>query len=168
MKFHAEIGDETCEIEVRRDGDKISAKVGGREYDLEVSEPEAGVFLFKNRGVISEVSVSPTTRVGETVSVNVRGNSYDVKVFDPKRLRGSGAEDDHSHGFAEIRTVMPGKVVRILKESGSVVEKGEGVMIVEAMKMQNEIKAPKAGVVKVVKVEEGGTVAAGDVLAVIE
>ena len=63
---------------------------------------------------------------------------------------------------------MPGKVVRIMVEKGASIERGEGVLVVEAMKMQNELKSPKNGIVKNIRVEEGSTVAAGDVLAVIE
>jgi biotin carboxyl carrier protein len=67
-----------------------------------------------------------------------------------------------------VRTSMPGKVVRILVALGDNVAAGQGVMIVEAMKMQNELKAPKAGRVTRVCVEEGSTAAAGETLLVIE
>ena len=63
---------------------------------------------------------------------------------------------------------MPGKIVRVLVEAGAQVEAGAGVVVVEAMKMQNEMKAPKAGTVVSIDVQEGATVNAGDVLAVIE
>ncbi|HSB13592.1 MAG TPA: acetyl-CoA carboxylase biotin carboxyl carrier protein subunit, partial [Bryobacteraceae bacterium] len=63
---------------------------------------------------------------------------------------------------------MPGKVVRVLAAEGDLVEAGQGLLVVEAMKMQNEVKAPKAGRVAALAAREGGTVAAGDVLAVIE
>ena len=63
---------------------------------------------------------------------------------------------------------MPGKVVRVLVAVGAVVEKGQGLIVVEAMKMQNEMKSPKDGVVIVVKTSEGATVSAGEILVVIE
>jgi biotin carboxyl carrier protein len=63
---------------------------------------------------------------------------------------------------------MPGKVVRVLVEQGAQVEAGAGVIVVEAMKMQNEMKAPKAGVVTTLSVSVGATVNGGEVLAVIE
>ena len=63
---------------------------------------------------------------------------------------------------------MPGKVVRLLAEEGSEVEAGQGVLVVEAMKMQNEIRSPKKGVVRKVVVRAGANVNAGDVLAVVE
>ena len=63
---------------------------------------------------------------------------------------------------------MPGKVVNILLTVGSPVEKGDGVLVVEAMKMQNELKSPKAGVIKEIRVTEGAAVSASDILATIE
>ena len=63
---------------------------------------------------------------------------------------------------------MPGKVVRVQLEAGASVEKGAGVVVVEAMKMQNEMKSPRAGVVVSINVKPGDTVNAGDVLAVVE
>ena len=64
--------------------------------------------------------------------------------------------------------MMPGKVVRLIASVGDAVEKGDAVMVVEAMKMQNELKAPKTGIVKEIRVKEGCTVSGGDILAVVE
>ena len=64
--------------------------------------------------------------------------------------------------------MMPGKVVRFVANPGQDVEKGDGVIVVEAMKMQNELKSPKAGTLKEFRVSEGDTVSAGDVLALVE
>jgi biotin carboxyl carrier protein len=69
---------------------------------------------------------------------------------------------------AEIVATMPGKVVRVQVEAGTQIEKGAGVVVVEAMKMQNEMKAPRDGVVVSVNVKPGETVTTGDVLAVLE
>ena len=63
---------------------------------------------------------------------------------------------------------MPGKVVKVQVEAGASVEKGAGVIVVEAMKMQNEMKSPRAGTVVSVNVKAGDTVNAGDVLAVLD
>ncbi|HYV12715.1 MAG TPA: biotin/lipoyl-containing protein, partial [Pyrinomonadaceae bacterium] len=76
--------------------------------------------------------------------------------------------DRHHQGVAEIVAQMPGKVVRVQIEAGATVEKGAGIVVVEAMKMQNEMKSPRAGVVVSINVKPGDTVNAGDVLAVIE
>ena len=63
---------------------------------------------------------------------------------------------------------MPGKVVRILMRQGDEVEAGSGVLVVEAMKMQNEVKSPKKGTIQKILVGEGTAVNAGDVLAIVD
>jgi biotin carboxyl carrier protein len=105
---------------------------------------------------------------GDVTHVTIGKHQFDIRLIDPKRLRGAGAEAAHGHGTAEIKTAMPGKIVRILVNVGAEVEKGDGIVVVEAMKMQNELKAPKAGVVKEIRVNEGATVGSGDILATIE
>jgi biotin carboxyl carrier protein len=103
------------------------------------------------------------------VQVNVGGETdFEITLSDPKRMRHSAGAGENAEGAAEIKTAMPGKVVRILVEAGAEVKQGDGVLIVEAMKMQNEMKAPKDGIVREIRAEQGATVNAGDVLAVIE
>jgi biotin carboxyl carrier protein len=100
--------------------------------------------------------------------VVARGKSYDVTLIDPKRLRSTPSSGGHDPGTAQVISPMPGKIVRVLVETGAQVEAGAGIVVVEAMKMQNEMKAPKAGVVVSINAETGATVNAGDVLAVID
>lgn len=164
----AEVGDEHFEIEIMRSGDSVTAKINGNEHELEVSEPERGIYLFKRNGKIYEARVGKPKRPGDPVEVKIGGQEMSVKIFDPRKLRGSGSNHDNADGLAAVKTAMPGKVVRLLAAAGDAVEKGQGVVVVEAMKMQNELKSPKDGVVKEIRVAEGQTVAAGDILAVIE
>ena len=161
MKLVVEIDGESKKVEFTRDRRNVTASVDGREYALDVSEPESGVFFLKHEGRVDEAYTTDKT-------VSIAGRTFETNVIDPKRLRGSVSGSEHDHGHAEIRTAMPGKVVRILKASGDAVAKGEGVIVVEAMKMQNELKAPKDGTVGDIKVAEGSTVGAGDVLVVID
>ena len=168
MKLQAELGEEKLDLDIRREGEKVFANVGGREYELEVSEPEPGVFLFKNGARVREIFVSPRSHASDPFQLSSAGSEFEIRIIDPKRLRGSGSAPEHGDGAAEIRTAMPGKVVRVLVEAGAEVAKGDGIVVVEAMKMQNELKAPKAGIVKGILVDEGTTVAAGQVLATIE
>lgn len=167
MKLKAEISDQKHDIEIVRDGRNLRARVGDREYDLDVSEPETGVFLIKNSGRVFEVSVDPKSAEGSN-RVSLKDRVFDITITDPKRLRGSGSRNADAAGKAEIKTAMPGKVVRILKQAGDPVEHGEGVIVVEAMKMQNEMKSPKDGTITAIRFVEGDTVAAGDVLVTIE
>ncbi|HEY2866902.1 MAG TPA: acetyl-CoA carboxylase biotin carboxyl carrier protein subunit [Pyrinomonadaceae bacterium] len=168
MKLQAEIDGQIHRVEIRRDGDRTFAGVDDREYALEISQPEPGVYLFKHEGHIYQAFVAPPQERNSAFAVDIRGKRFSVAISDPRRLRGMRSEHGHDQGLAEIRSAMPGKVVRILAVAGQQVEKGDGVIVVEAMKMQNEIKASKDGAVKSVNVEEGATVNAGDVLMVVE
>jgi biotin carboxyl carrier protein len=168
MKIQAQFGENTHQVEIRRDGDRVVAWVDNREHDIEVSEPEPNVFLFKENGKIHEFFVAPRTLPDAPVTVSGRYGDVEVKLIDPKRLRGGSAVAGAADGTAEIKTMMPGKVVRIIAKPGDQVEKGDPVLVVEAMKMQNDLKSPKAGTVKEIRVQEGSTVGAGEVLAVIE
>ncbi|MBK7934630.1 MAG: hypothetical protein KA956_06470 [Pyrinomonadaceae bacterium] len=168
MKLQAEIDGEKHEVEIGRDGRLVTATVDGREYKLDVSEPEKEVLLVKNANKVSQVFVSPKAGSVSEFGVTIHGQALDVEIIDPKRLRGAGDDHDSIDGLAEIKTAMPGKVVRILVELGADVEKGDGIIVVEAMKMQNELKSPKDGTVKEIRAAEGQTVNAGEVLVVIE
>ncbi|MGI9035257.1 MAG: biotin/lipoyl-containing protein [Pyrinomonadaceae bacterium] len=162
MKLIAELDGEKSEVEIRREGEKVSANIGGRSYELEASEVEPDVFLLKHENKIYQIYVAPNG------IINYKNQQFEIKLSDPKRLHGSTAAGAAADGIAEIKTAMPGKVVRVLAEQGAQIKQGEGIIIVEAMKMQNEMKSPKDGVVKEIRFAEGATVNAGDVLAIIE
>lgn len=168
MKLAAETNDEKHEITLKQEGEKISAEIDGRLYELEAQEVEPNVYLLKHENKIYQVFVSPTQNSGEPFSATVGNNNFEIKIFDPKRLRSSAGAAGSADGTAEIKTAMPGKIVRILVEAGDEIKKGDGLIIVEAMKMQNEMKSPKDGTVKEIRFTEGATVNAGEILAVIE
>lgn len=168
MKFQAEIGDKTNNVELRHEDGRVFASIDGREYELETSEPEPGVFLFKHEGRVYEAFVSDPKAPHGSTHVRIGTNEFDIKLIDPKRLRSAGSGNEHADGIAEIKTAMPGKVVRVMVSVGTAVEAGTGILVVEAMKMQNELKSPKAGTVKDIRVNEGDAVSAGDILATIE
>ncbi len=168
MKLQAAVEGKKHEIEITRDGDLLFACVDNRDYELEAAEPESNVFLLKHKGRIFEVFVSPRKNANEPIAARIGSTELEVTLSDPKRLRGTTSGADDASGKVEIKTAMPGKVVRILKTVGDAVEKGDGVIVVEAMKMQNEMKSPKDGAIKEIRVSEGDTVGAGDVLVVIE
>lgn len=168
MKLQAELENENHEVEIKRDGDKVFARVDDREYELEASEVEPNVFLLKNENKIYEIFVAPQTVKNEPYKVRIKNFDFEINLFDPKRLRGAKAAGENAEGIVEIKTAMPGKLVRILAEQGAEIKQGEPVLVVEAMKMQNEMKSPKDGIVKEIRFAEGATVNAGDVLAIIE
>jgi biotin carboxyl carrier protein len=167
MKLVAEIGQEKLEIDVRREGDKVFATVNDKNYELEAHLTAPDTYLFKLDGKVYECYVSPET-ANNLTHVSVGRNSYEFTLTDPKRLRGAGAAHAHGDGVAEIAANMPGKVVRVLVSAGDEVKAKDGVIVVEAMKMQNEMRSPKDGIVKEIRFAEGETVNAGDILVVIE
>lgn len=167
MKLTAEINNENREVNVRREGDKVFATVGDKNYELEAHQTAPNTYLFKLEGKVYECYVTPETAGGKT-HVTVGANSYEFTLNDPKRLSHAGGPHAHGAGLAEIVTQMPGKVVRVLVSVGDEVKTKDGVIVVEAMKMQNEMRSPKDGVVKEINFAEGDTVNTGDVLVVIE
>jgi biotin carboxyl carrier protein len=168
MKLKAVIGDHEEDLTIKLEDGRVSAEIGGRVYELEVRQPQPGAYLFFLDTKVYECRVSERASSKEAFAVSIRGRNYDVTIVDPKRLRSGQNSDRHHHGAAQILAPMPGKVVRVQTEAGTAVEKGAGIVVVEAMKMQNEMKAPRAGVVVSINVKPGDTVNAGDVLAVVE
>lgn len=98
----------------------------------------------------------------------IGGRRFEFAVDDPRSLQGRSRRGAGTEGPRAVKAPMPGRVVRMLVEAGAEVEEGQGVVVIEAMKMQNELKAPKGGLVVRVAVAVGDTVGAGDVLAVVE
>lgn len=103
---------------------------------------------------------------GKAIVLGERRISY--RIDDPRSLRSRTNVDTSGTGARPIAASMPGRIVRILVQVGDHIEAQQGLIVVEAMKMQNELKAPKAGSVARIVVEVGATVKAGDVLLVIE
>ena len=167
IKLQAEFDEERHDLLLRREGERVSAEVDGRAYSLEVHNPASGVFLLRSGTNVYHCRVEAGGKPA-VLNVSLRGRDYAIQLIDPKRLRGSQSSGAHDHGVVQIVASMPGKVVRLLVELGSPVEAGAGIVVVEAMKMQNEMKSPKAGVVTSLSAAAGATVNAGDVLAEIE
>ncbi|MBM3785974.1 MAG: acetyl-CoA carboxylase biotin carboxyl carrier protein subunit [Acidobacteria bacterium] len=115
--------------------------------------------------VIVDGRVIRVTHAGAEVLVN--GKAATLDLTDP-RDRKRGASGGAAGGQRNIKAAMPGKVVKILVASGDTVEAGQGLLILEAMKMQNEVRAPGAGTVSAVRVREADTVAAGAVLVTLD
>src|SRR5207302_7422045 len=135
---------------------------------LQLHKSCAGQFLLISKGQVFDCRVDGQPASGATLEVTVGTNPYAVTLIDQKRLRGADSAGTHADGAARIIAPMPGRVVRVLVEAGAEVEAGAGIVVVEAMKMQNELKSPKAGVVTALNVQVGSTVNGGDVLAIVE
>jgi biotin carboxyl carrier protein len=111
-----------------------------------------------------EAGVSPTP---EGYVVSLLGRRIPVEILDTRNALRRAAQHGHD-GVAQIRSPMPGKVIKLLVSEGAEVEPNQGIVVLEAMKMQNEIKSPKQGVVRKIGVTEGAAVNAGDLLATVE
>ena len=168
LKLKARLAGQDYELTIRWDDGRVAADIDGRHYELEVSELGQGDYLMLDDLRVYNCRLATSRGRRDSFEVHLRGNRYDVRVIDPKRLRSAQSSGRDDPGEAQIVAPMPGKVVRVLVGVGSRVEAGAGVVVVEAMKMQNEMKAPKAGTVVSLRAEAGATVNAGDVLAVIE
>ena len=170
MKLKAQLSGIDHGVTLDLSSGAVAAEVDGRRYDVElrVLSPSEYLLMSGARVYKCRVEQKHDPAAGESFAIVLRGRNFDLSVIDPKRLRSGQSSAAHHSGAAEIVSPMPGKIVRILVAAGANVEAGAGVIVVEAMKMQNEMKAPKAGVVVSINAAEGATVSAGDVLAVIE
>jgi len=141
-----------------------SCRLDGRDFEVDpiLARPDVLSLRIGNRAY--EIKLE---RVAGDLHLWVGSTRFAAEIRDPRSLRGrSRAGDDH--GPKKIVAPMPGKVVRLLVGEGVEVEAGAGIAVVEAMKMQNEIKSPKKGAVQKILVSEGAAVNAGDVLAIVE
>jgi biotin carboxyl carrier protein len=133
----------------------------GEERNADVAEVTPNVYsvLLDGRSYEARVEQTPDGLV-----VVVNGTRFEIEVRDPRRwsARAGGRAGD---GVQNLLAPMPGKVVRVLARPGDMVEAGQGILVVEAMKMQNEMKAGRAGRVLSIAVQEGATVKADEVLA---
>ncbi len=170
MKLTAAISDNQHDISLDVVDGLARAEVDGRHYEIDVRDLGQGQYLLVSNGKVYKCRVERDRYSSHegALAVTLRGRNHNVVIVDPKRLRSGQSSAAHHSGAAEIISPMPGKIVRVLAKPGTSVAAGDGVIVVEAMKMQNEMKAPKAGVVVSINAAEGATVSAGDVLAVIE
>ncbi|MBA3246444.1 MAG: biotin/lipoyl-binding protein [Pyrinomonadaceae bacterium] len=167
MKLTAEIDGTEHSLNLRSEGARVTAEIDGRGYELEARETEAGSYLLlSDEGRVFECRVGGAQSADGPVEVQVGQQLYQITLFDPKRLRHSASAGAQASG--RVLASMPGKVVRVLVEMGAQVAAGDALLVVEAMKMQNELKAPKSGTVIELHAIAGQTVNAGDILIVVE
>ena len=164
MKYEAEIDGRKVSIEIETRDGRVQAAIDGRSYLLEVARAEDGSYLLFSGNKVYEARV--WEEGPSSLRVKLRDRLFSAKLIDRKQRRASAEQS--GEGMQYLTAPMPGKVVKLLHALDDQVSAGEGVVVVEAMKMQNEIKSPKAGRVVELRVAEGATVNAGQVLAVVE
>ena len=111
---------------------------------------------------------SYVVRQGANGNVTVGERAYQVTVTDPRSWRSRQTRLGADAGPQRLTAAMPGKIVRILVTLGAQVKAGQGIVVVEAMKIQNELRSPREGKITAILVQEGKAVNAGEVVAVVE
>lgn len=165
-----EVGGRRIKVEIAgaASGDVISGNVVSIDtvqVDAQLRELEAGVLSLLWTG--ADGRTRSFRCLSEEGAVIVDGERVEYALYDPRRLR-RGGEAGAASGPKALKAPMPGRVVRVLVGDGDAVEAGQGCVVIEAMKMQNELKAPRAGVVRKLAARVDETVAAGAVLLTVE
>lgn len=164
MTYDVVIDGKNHRLELNQAEGQWMCRLDGREIDVDAVLARPDVISLRIGNKAYEVKCE---RVGGEMHLWVGSVRYAAEVRDPRSLRSRGrAADDR--GPRKLTAPMPGKVVRVLLREGAEVEAGGGVLVVEAMKMQNEVKSPKKGTIQKIVVSEGAAVNAGDVLAIVE
>ncbi len=165
MKLELEIESKTFSVDWEQKNDNITATIDGTSYELVIMSPSPNVYTLLLNNKVYELAIEPNP-LTNTNQVKVVNQVITTKIVD-HRQRGHKT-DKVASGTQPISAPMPGRVVQVLKNVGDEVKSGEGVIIVEAMKMQNELGSPKNGIVTAIKVKPGQNVVSGEVLAIIE
>lgn len=164
MTYEINIDGRNYRLELTRADGKWNCRLDGREVVVDAVLARHDVLSVIIGGKAYEIK---RERIATDMHLWVGSERYAVQVRDPRSLRSRQAADD-GRGPRKLVAPMPGRVVRVLVREAAEVEAGQGVVVVEAMKMQNEIKSPKKGVVRNLMASEGANVIAGDVLAIVE
>jgi biotin carboxyl carrier protein len=167
MKFEVEAGGSTFELSVQETGASVQyALSGGRQTAGEASlvPISPGVYSI----LLGSRSLTVTLSKQEGRYEATSGGQRLFLTLADKRDRSERQRPDAGSGTVELRAQMPGKIISLLVEPGAEVTAGQSVLVIEAMKMQNELKSPKSGTVSKVLVREGETVPANQRLIVIE
>ena len=166
MKYEVRIAGKTHAVELVLDAARWQISLDGQAVDADAVEIAPGIFSILLNGQSHEIRVAPNP--DGTLTLHDGPREFKAEVADPRAWRGRKHGAIEAEGRQQIVAPMPGKVVRLLVKPGDKVEAGQGLLVVEAMKMQNEIKSPKTGTVEKLSAKEGQPVNAGDVLAWID
>jgi biotin carboxyl carrier protein len=158
MHLEVKSGERTAKIEIlQQEGSLYRVKIDNKEYELDVEKVSDGIYSVLNNGQ----SVNLEMIEGETINaykVNTLSSYYEIDVIDARTRYLMSSKGEHESGDNIVMSPMPGKVVRIPVEEGQTVEKGQTVIVISAMKMESEYKAPVSGIVHHILVKEGATI----------
>lgn len=170
MTFEVEVNGRVRTVSVEKNAaegrPRFRVRLDGVAHDVESIATDIGLsILYLDTGRSLDAAI--TERTGGEMSVHLPHVSVDA-VVDARRYRRGGGGPVAATGDVRVVAPMPGRIVRVLVKPGDRVEARQGLVVVEAMKMENEIAAARAGVVKEVAVSAGQSVESGRLLVVIE
>jgi biotin carboxyl carrier protein len=165
MTYDVTIDGKRFRLELERTAGLWRCLLDGREVRVDAALARRDVLSVLIEGKAYEIK---RERTATDVHLWVGSTRYAAELRDPRSLRSRKTETQDDQGPKKLITAMPGKVVRILIREQDEVEAGQSILVVEAMKMQNEIKSPKKGTVRRIVASEGDNVNPGDVLAIVE
>jgi biotin carboxyl carrier protein len=165
MVYEITVNGKPHRLELEHADGRWECRLNGREIKVDAVVPRRDVLSMLVDGHSYEVKreQSPTD-----LHLWVGSTRYGVELRDPRSLQSRRNAAGDEKGPKKLVAPMPGRIVRVLVAEKSEVEAGQGIVVVEAMKMQNEIKSPKKGIVQTILAAPGAAVNAGDVLAVVE
>lgn len=167
MAYIAKSGEREHRLDVRSEREELRVRLDDQEVLVNLLRVDSTLYSLLINGRSFEVDL---LELEDAFMVLVDGQPFRVEIQDEqeRRLRAAAGKDTARVAKRNVAAPMPGKVVKLLVKPGDAVKAGDGVIVVEAMKMENELKAPGPGTVKEIRVAEGKAVAAGEVLVVIE
>ena len=167
MVYFARSGGQDHRLDVRQEKDGLHVRLDDREFHVDFLQVDPGLYSLLIGGRSYEVDL---LEIEDALMVLVDGQPFRVEIQaeQERRLRAAAGKDEVRAGRRAVTAPMPGRVVRLLVRPGDAVRPGDGIIVMEAMKMENELKASAAGMVKEVRVEEGKAVSAGEILVVME
>jgi len=167
VKYEVRIGGKVRRAELARQdaaSSRVAAEIDGRRVEADAVEIAPGVYSILIHGRPIEVRVEPASG---GLAIHAAGREFRAEIADPRAWRRGHGGAAELEGRQKVVAPMPGKVVRLLAASGAHLEAGQGIAVVEAMKMQNELRSPKSGTLERLLVKEGQPVNAGEVIAVV-
>ena len=164
MKLQIEIAGKKRRVELTQAGARPVWTIDGQRLEADATALSPGIYSILIDGKSIDVRVE---RLGSQLRVIAGGREFSVLPQDEREWRRNRAGSVEAEGRQQVLAPMPGKIVRVLVSAGDSVRAGQGLLVVEAMKMQNEIRAPKSGTIDRVRVVEGQTVNAGEVVVIV-
>ncbi|HET8922706.1 MAG TPA: biotin/lipoyl-containing protein [Candidatus Acidoferrum sp.] len=157
---------QTRNVELERDGSGWRVTLDRKPISADATEIAPHVLSILLDGQSHEIHLTPSA--DGTLKLQIGEQEFTAEVTDPRAWSGRRHGSVEAEGRQQIVAPMPGKVVCLLAKPGDHVEAGQGLLVVEAMKMQNEIRSPKSGTVERILAQEGQPVNAGDILAWVD